>query len=81
MVSIKYFHVQVFYAGHRVINIYIFLPELEQLFAKFDTDNDGKITFDDVKSFCLKESVQVFGSNPTDKDIKEYCDKMDIDGK
>lgn len=57
------------------------VTELDDVFDKFDEDRDGKITFDDVKSYCLKESVQLFGNNPTDNDIKEYCDKLDKDGK
>lgn len=56
-------------------------PELDELFNKFDTDKDGKITFENVREFCLTESVQVFGNNPTDDDIKKYCDKMDLNGQ
>lgn len=51
------------------------------MFHELDEDKTGKLTFDEVKSGSLKKCAQLFGHNPTDAEVYEFMNQIDLDGE
>lgn len=54
----------------------MFVPELREAFSLFDKDGSGTISNDE-----LEVVMKSLGQNPTQSELKQMIQEVDVDGK
>ena len=60
----------------RVIVIFLLISEFREAFHVFDSDGSGSISSDEMGTV-----MRSLGQNPTEQDVKDLVEEIDINGK